>query len=228
MSIVGDQKLYKNMARNTQEYINSLVNKPRMTYLDLNNSSPQIKNDNCQKCNQQLEGKLRCPSPNCNPRELEGEITDLKEFKNLKGINISNNKLTNLNFLDTLPSKDKLKGLNLFGNQIKEVDFAELFTKFPNLEKINLSGNQIKAKNLDNLSAEQFGKLVNGIKDKKIAVNSFKGTILMDLLEYAQRLAGQGQAGYNAHIQTLTEINQPKPTKSESPAESNNAPLLIG
>ena len=68
---------------------------------------------------------------------MEGEITDLKEFSNLKGINASNNQLTSLNFLNTLPNKDKLKGINLFGNQIKEVDFAELFTKFPNLEKVN-------------------------------------------------------------------------------------------
>src|SRR6266516_7889142 len=110
------------MARDTQQYINVLVNKPRITYLDLNNNPPQIKNDNCQKCNEQLSGKVFCQNPTCNPRQLEGEITDLKEFKNLKGINVSNNKLTTLDFLDTLPSKDKLKGVNLFGNQIKEVD----------------------------------------------------------------------------------------------------------
>lgn len=218
------------MARNTQEYINGLVNKPRMTYLDLNNISHNHRTDiyKCQKCNQQLEGKLHCQ--NCGKeKELEGEITDLKEFKNLKGINVSNNSLTNLNFLDTLPNKDKLKGINLFGNQIEEVDFAELFAKFPNLEKINLSGNPIKAKNLDNLSNEQFGKLVNGIKDKKISINSFKGTFLMDLLEYAQRLAGQGNRQGQQNAQYLQTLIGNSPVKTDDSKQSgNNAPLLVG
>ncbi|CAG8603995.1 8470_t:CDS:2, partial [Scutellospora calospora] len=219
------------MVRDTQQYINGLVNKPRITYLDLNNNPPQTKNDNCQKCNEQLSGKVFCQNPVCNPRQLEGEITDLKEFKNLKGINVSNNKLTNLNFLDTLPNKDKLKSLNLFGNQIKEVDFAELFTKFPNLEKINLSGNPLKAKNLDNLSAEQFGKLINGIKEKKISVNSFKSTFLMDLLEYAQRLAGQGnrQQQQNAqYLQTLIQRGNSPVKTDDSKRPGNNTLLLVG
>src|SRR6185436_4979772 len=110
------------MAKNIQEYINGLVNKSRVFYLDLNNDPKQTK-------------------------QLEGEITDLKDFSNLKGINASNNQFNSLNFLDTLPNKDKLVSLNLFGNQIKEVDFAELWTKFPKLEKINLMGNPLTAKN---------------------------------------------------------------------------------
>ncbi|MDR1670681.1 MAG: leucine-rich repeat domain-containing protein, partial [Spiroplasmataceae bacterium] len=153
------------MTRDTQEYINSLINKPRIYFLDLNNWN-LTKN--------QSEGD----------RQLKGEINDLKDFQNLKGINVSNNELNNLNFLDTLPNKDKLKGINLYGNQITEVDFAELFTKFPNLEKINLANNPLSAKNLSNLTNEQFGKLIEGIKNKTIKINSFKGTILADLFAY--------------------------------------------
>src|SRR5437763_8644894 len=117
------------MIRNIQEYINGLVNKQTIFYLDLNNNPPKIENHNCQGCNQQLKGKLYCQ--NCNSRQLEGEIQDLKEFTNLRGINASNNQFTNLEFLSTLPHKEQLKSLNMFGNQIKEVDFTILFTEFP-------------------------------------------------------------------------------------------------
>src|SRR3954464_11626520 len=173
------------MSRNIQEYLNSLVNKPRVYYLDLNNHF-QKQGYQCSTCHQNLAGK--CENCNNQNKQLTGEITNLSEFANLKGINTSNNQFTNLNFLNSLPNKDKLRGINLFGNQIKEVDFADLFTKFPNLEKINLQNNPISVKNLDNLTNQQFNKLVNGIKNKKIRVDSFKGNLLMDLLEYTQNL----------------------------------------
>jgi len=84
---------------------------------------------------------------------------------------------------------------------------------------------------LDNLSNEQFAKLVNGIKDKKISVNSFKGTILMDLLEYAQRLAGQGNQQQQQNAQYLQTLIQQggSPIKTDDNKQSgNNAPLLVG
>src|SRR5579863_2451107 len=214
------------MARNIQEYINGLINKQTTFYLDLNNNSLQkAENYNCRNCNQQLQGKLCCP--NCSQKEvkLSGEITDLKEFSNLRGINASNNQFTNLNFLDTLPEKEKLKSLNLFGNQLKEIDFAELFSKFPNLEKINLENNPLSAKNLNKLSSKQFEKLVNGIKEKKIRVNSFKGTILMDLLDYARGLSASGN-NQNAHqLQALIQGNSVKVPEKKP---DNNTPLLVG
>ena len=42
-----------------------------------------------------------------------------------------------------------------------EIDFADLFTKFPNLAGINLQNNPISAKNLNNLTTQQFNQLVN-------------------------------------------------------------------
>ena len=122
------------MVRNIQEYLNNLVNKQRVYYLDLNNQLHQ-QNYQCSTCHQNLSGK--CENCNIKNRQLVGEITNLSEFNNLKGVNVSNNHLTNLNFLNTLPNKNKLRGINLFVNQIQEVDFDDLFTKFPNLEKIN-------------------------------------------------------------------------------------------
>jgi hypothetical protein len=202
------------MARNIQEYINNLINKKRIYYLDLSNHT---ENKTCSHCNQITR--------NCD-KTLEGEITDLQDFTNIKSFNASNNNLTNLQFLDTLSDKDKLKSLNLFGNQIKEIDFAELFNNFPNLENINLQSNPLSAKNLSDLTSEQFGKLVNGIKETKIRINSFKGTFLMDLLDYAQNLASRGHTEYNAHIQTLSQVNQPVKT-NEKPNSGNNTPLLI-
>src|SRR4051794_4126792 len=173
------------MSRPIQEYLNSLVNKSRVYYLDLNNFLKKQEH-NCSTCQQKVN--YTCNNCSNTGKQLTGEITNLSEFANLKGINTSNNQFTNLNFLNSLPNKDKLRGINLFGNQIKEVDFADLFTKFPNLEKINLQNNPISVKNLDNLTNQQFNKLVNGIKNKKIRVDSFKGNLLMDLLEYTQNL----------------------------------------
>src|SRR3954452_9620842 len=99
------------MSRNTQEYINNLINKARIYYLDLNNSLKR-KEHNCSTCQQ----KVNYSCNNCvnTDRQLSGEINNLSEFTNLKGVNISNNSLNNLNFLTTLPNKEKLKGINLF------------------------------------------------------------------------------------------------------------------
>ncbi|CAG8687129.1 4855_t:CDS:2, partial [Cetraspora pellucida] len=114
-----------------------------------------------------------------------------------------------------LPHKEKLKSLNLFGNEIQE--------------SMNLSGNPLKAKNLDNLSNEQFAKLVNGIKEKKIRINSYKGTILMDLLEYAQKLASQGNQQQQQNAQYLQALIQSgSPVKTDNKQSGNNAPPLIG
>ncbi|CAG8581061.1 60_t:CDS:2 [Ambispora leptoticha] len=216
-------------SRNIQEYINGLINKSTTFYLDLNNGSLQkAEHYNCRNCNQRLQGKLCCA--NCSQKEvkLTGEITDLKEFSNLRGINASNNKFENLNFLDTLPNKDKLKSLNLFGNQLKEIDFAELFTNFSNLEKINLENNPLSAKNLDNLTSEQFAKLVKGIKDKKIRVNSFKGTVLMDLLDYAQKLVKSGDSSQQQQAYQLQAILQNNPIKNEPQLNNSKLPWVIG
>lgn len=211
------------MTRNTQEYINSLINKPRIYYLDLNNHNNKQEH-NCSICQQ--KNNYFCNNCN-NDRQLAGEITNLSDFADLKGVSVSNNELTNLNFLNTLPNKDKLKGVNFFGNQIKEVDFAELFTNFPNLEKINLQNNPTKAKNLNSLTNEQLVKLINGIKEQKIRIDSFKGTILTDLLTYVNELVKNGNTHHthtSHYLQNLTS----SAVKNDKPPTKNNSSLLIG
>jgi len=80
---------------------------------------------------------------------------------------------------------------------------------------------------LENLTSEQFGKLVQGIKDKKIKINSFKGTILMDLLEYAQKLVAKGDNNQTQNAQYLQAlISSNSPAKDKQPG--NNGSLLIG
>ena len=76
------------MSRQIQEYINSLVNKPRVYYLDLNNHF-QKQGYQCSTRHQNLAGK--CENCNTKNKQLTGEITNLSEFNNLKGINTSNN-----------------------------------------------------------------------------------------------------------------------------------------
>src|SRR2546430_3565493 len=115
----------------------------------------------------------------------------------------------------TLPNKDKLKGINLFGNQITEIDFADLFTKFPNLAGINLQNNPASAKNLNNLTNQQFNQLIQGIKTKKIRVDSFKGTVLMDLLEYTQNLIKNGDNSQRQQAYQLQTVLQSSPIKNE-------------
>jgi hypothetical protein len=138
----------------------------------------------------------------------------------------------------TLPSKDKLERINFFGNQIKEIDFAQLLNNFPNLKYINLESNPLSAKNLRNLTSTQFGRLVDGIKDKKIRINSWKGTLLMDLLEYARSLASSGSSTGHSQLQVLKTIlneqetkslKEIKPLKPERPQTPNNSSIyLIG
>ena len=119
----------------------------------------------------QLTNKTKIKYLDISNRDLTGDA-DLKEFTSLTSLNSYNNKFENLDFLNTLPNKEYLKKLNFFGNQIKELDLAHLLSIFPNLEYLNCENNPLSAKNLDKLSSEQFDKLVQGIKDKKIKINS--------------------------------------------------------
>ena len=183
--------------------------------------------NNAQEHINQLTNKAKIRYLDISNRDLNGEV-NLKEFTSLTSLNSYNNKFENLDWLATLPQKEQLKKINFFGNSIKEIDLAHLLSTFPNLEYLNCENNPLSAKNLENLTSEQFGKLVQGIKDKKIKINSFKGTILMDLLEYAQKLVAKGDNNQtqNAHyLQTLISSNSP--TKSDN-KPSNNTPLLVG
>ena len=172
---------------------------------------------------------------------MAGEA-DLSEFTALTSLNSYNNKFESLEFLNNLPNKNQLKKLNFFGNQIQEIDFAWLFTNFPNLESLNIENNPVKTKNLNNLTSEQFSKLVAGIKEKKIRVISWQGTVLMDLLEYAQQLIQQGNTtsqvqAHRVYLQGLVlpkapqkiEINEKLVNNSQIPVKSsNNTYLLVG
>jgi len=184
--------------------------------------------NNAQENINQLTNKTKIRYLDISNRDLSGNA-DLKEFTSLTSLNSCNNKFENLDFLDTLPNKDQLKKINFFGNQIKEIDLSWLLENFPNLEYLNCENNPLSAKNLENLSSEQFGKLVQGIKDKKIKINSWKGTILMDLLEYAQKLVAKGDNNQSQNAQYLqTLISNNSPTKSDNKQPHNNTPLLIG
>ena len=88
----------------------------------------------------------------------------------------------------------------------------------------------------NNLTAEQFSRLVEGIKSKKFRVVSWQGTILMDLLEYAKDLVSRGHTSHNAHVVQLQELvqKQPSEVKTEIRPKNNaknsnfNAAYLIG
>jgi len=96
---------------------------------------------------------------------------DLKEFANLKSLSSSKNKFTNLNFLLTLPNKEKLEKINFFSNEIKQVDFPTLLKNFPNLQ-INLQNNPLEGNDLKHLNSQQFSQLVRLVGEEKIKINS--------------------------------------------------------
>ena len=184
--------------------------------------------NNAQENINQLTNKAKIRYLDISNRDLSGDA-DLKEFASLTSLNFYNNKFENLNWLATLPNKEQLKKINFFGNQIKELDLAWILTNFPNLEYLNCENNPLSAKNLENLTSEKFGKLVQGIKDKKIKINSFKGTILMDLLEYAQKLVAKGDNNQTQNAQYLqTLIQHGNSPVKDNKQPSNNTPLLIG
>jgi len=206
------------MAQNTQEYINRLINKSRMFYLDLSNTN---KTSACSHCN-----KKNWEEKTCN---LSGEIEDLNEFQCLKGINTSNNQFTNLDALLTLPNKDKVEKINFFGNKIGEVDLARIFTDFPNLKYLNLDYNPLRVKNLSNLTSQQLEKLVEGMKNKKIRISASKGTVLADLLEYTQGLIKNGNGSQQQQAYQLQAILQSSPVNSEKGTKGPSyTPWIIG
>jgi len=206
------------MTKNTQEYINNLLNKHKTFYLDL--SSP-CKVSECSHCKKK---KWEEVVPN-----LTGEIENLKDFQNLRGINASNNKFTSLNGLFTLPNKNKVEKINLFGNKISEVDLAKLFTEFPNLKYLNLERNPLSAKNLNNLTDKQLEKLADGLKSKQIRISVSQGTILSDLLEYTQKLIKKGSSStsYAHKLQAVIQQDSPVNNKQQ-PDKSSYMPLVIG
>ena len=204
------------MVQNTQEYISRLINKERIFYLDLSNSN---KTSECSHCHKKNWGEKTS--------NLSGEIEDLKEFQNLKGINASNNKFTSLDALLTLPNKDKVEKLNFFGNKISEVDLARIFTDFPNLKYLNLDYNPLSAKNLENLTSEQLEKLVEGMKNKKIRISASKGSVLADLLEYTQYLVKNGDNSQRQQAHRLQAILESGSVKNSQQGSNNSKPLWV-
>ena len=88
----------------------------------------------------------------------------------------------------------------------------------------------MRAKNLQNLTSEQFGKLVERIKDKSIQVNSYKGTVLMDLLEYTQHLIKNGNNTQQQQAYQLQAIIQGNSSfkNEQQPNNPSYTPLIFG
>jgi len=132
-----------------------------------------------------------------------------------------------LDALLTLPNKSKVEKINFFGNKIQEIDLARIFTDFPNLKYLNLDYNPLSAKNLNNLTDKQLERLVEGMKNKKIRISANKGTILADLLEYAQQLIKKGGSSSAHKLQEIIQNSSVEPRNKEENG-SKYAPLVIG
>ncbi|MDR1670605.1 MAG: hypothetical protein LBR43_02695 [Spiroplasmataceae bacterium] len=130
--------------------------------------------------------KQKSYSLNLSNQDLTGEM-NLSEFTNLTGISVDGNRFANLDWLKTLPNKEKLKWLNLWNNEIERVDFVFLLDNFPNA-KINLANNPLNGNTLKDLNDQQFSLLVERIKNGSLKINSWKGAFLLDLLNYTSEI----------------------------------------
>ena len=159
------------MTRNAQEYIDRIINKEKQLVLNLKD------------------------------QRLMGEM-NLGDFTNLISIKADGNEFINLDWLFTLPesSQKKLKWLNIWGNKIENVDFSRLLNGFPNLESINLENNPLNGNNFESLNNQQFSQLVELVETKKLKINSWKGSFLLDLLKYTKRLKEE-----NAQLKQQTQ-----------------------
>lgn len=138
-------------------------------------------------------------------RNLVGDM-NLVDFSKLKSVNAYGNKFAKLDFLFSLPNKNKLEKINFFGNEVKQVDFARLFAEFPNLQSINLENNPLGV-NFTSLNDIQFLQLVNSVEEKKVKINSWKGTLLLDLLKHTKQLREIVSSNHtNSCLQPLTKI----------------------
>jgi len=154
---------------------------------------------------------------------------DLSEFAKLKSLNSYNNKFENLDFLNSLPNKEKLEKINFYGNNLKEIDFAVLLNDFPNLQALNIENNPVKAKNIEKITSEQVSSLVEKIKEKKFKVNSYRGTILIDLLFHIRDLIKHGdnsQAQNSYFLQTL--LHQENSRSDNQAGSPTSATWIIG
>ena len=99
--------------------------------------------NNAQEYINRFNNKERLTYLDLSEQELEGDA-NLENFAKLTNINAYKNNFASLNFLLTLPNKEKLKKLNFWGNKITNPgDVLVLFDEFLNLESINLGGNPL-------------------------------------------------------------------------------------
>jgi len=127
-----------------------------------------------------------------------------------------------LNCLNNLPNKGKLQKINFYGNAIKEVDFATLLAQFPNLQYLNVENNPVSAINLNKLSKDQLKVLVEKIKEKKFRVNSYRGTVLQDLLFFLQ------SSGHTTHAKEIAALIQTSPPNPSTPNRTAHGLLIAG
>ena len=154
--------------------------------------------------NNNFINKEKIYSLNLSNQELEGEM-NLEKFTNLTSINADKNKFTDLNWLSTLPNKNQLKWLSLWGNEIKSVDFSLLLSEFPNLKMLNLDNNPLSGSNLEQLDNQKFFQLVKLVEEKKVKINSWKGTFLTDLLKHTKQLKEENDR-LNQQLQAQIQI----------------------
>ncbi|GMR47712.1 hypothetical protein PMAYCL1PPCAC_17907 [Pristionchus mayeri] len=90
---------------------------------------------------------------NAEGNQIEEIPEEFSEWKQLRGLNIANNKIGN--FADSLYSLESLAVLDISGNSIEELDVDRFISSFPKLIQFNISGNPIKSEIKASLSEKR-------------------------------------------------------------------------
>ncbi|CAG8435232.1 5942_t:CDS:2 [Ambispora gerdemannii] len=154
--------------------------------------------------------------------QAQEHISQLTNHKRIKYLDISNRDLTGDADLKEFTA---LTSLNSYNNKFENLDFLNTLPNKEQLKKINFFGNQIKEIDLSHLlSAFPNLEYLN-------CENNPLRTVLLDLLEYAQKLVSGGNSSQQQNAQYLQALIQQgsSPIKPVDNKENgNNAPLLVG
>lgn len=104
------------------------------------------------------------------------DIEPLKNFKNLKKVDLSFNKINNINELKSISKyNNKIEKLYLNNNMIKDVKILKE-NIFPNIIEINLDNNNIIQKDIDEIKM----MIINNKKEKKEKINYYENKYLIE------------------------------------------------
>ncbi|CAI2161907.1 5557_t:CDS:10 [Funneliformis geosporum] len=134
------------------------------------------------------------------PEEKRNEITDLEHVGNIKELNLSDNYLRNLEFIDNLNHPENLIILNIDDNEFTKKDLFFL-TRFKNLEELNLGNNY---KSIKQIKGSHYNRFYGSLEPLKFLTKlkklNISTTDISHGLEYLPNSLEKFSCRYNKEI----------------------------